>query len=376
MSESDSSISPILLSPGVAALHPAVRSACCRQIINPRGGEFVETYRSIESRLQAMLGTRQDVLLIGGNGTQAMELAVANTVSPGDPVLVVSQGEFGNRFIDILRSYGASVHVLRVPPGSVVSTEELQSALFAAGRIHACFLVHVETSVGTRCDLQNLAAVVRQSHPNALIVVDCMTSLAAHEIRFDEWDIDVVVSAGHKAIGGPVGISFVGFSDRAWRICERSCNTGFWGNLTEMRRFHRQGQSRHVLPLPSFFGLAAALDLIDETGLQGFRRHLAGLAGAARTGLGESGLQLVVPSSSAARTVTCAWLPEDASVTELVQFLRDECGVEIATGRGQGSNRMIRIGHLGLATNLPDLNSALNAIRNCLYANSATPVPA
>src|SRR5262245_44797695 len=138
----------IFLSPGLAPLHERVRRACARQTINPRGTVFTKTYRRIEAGLQGLLGTGQEVLRVPGNGTQAMELAAANTVRPGDRVLVVSQGEFGDRFAAILRAYGADVVVLRGLVGEPLSPGALLSVLKDAGPVRAVFLTHVETSVG------------------------------------------------------------------------------------------------------------------------------------------------------------------------------------------------------------------------------------
>jgi aspartate aminotransferase-like enzyme len=313
-----------------------------------------------------MLGTTQDVLLAGGNGTQAMELTVANLVNAGDRVLVVSQGEFGNRFAEILKCYRADVHVLSILVGPPVSDEIVESMLRKVGPVDACFLVHVETSVGIRCDLEILAATIRRQCPKSLIVVDAMTSLGAHEIQFDAWGLDAIVSSGHKAIGGPMGIGFIGLSDRAWRRCARVTNPRFTGDLNRMRESHRRGQSRHVLPMQPFFGVDEALRMISEIGLTAFRAHLDDLASYTRTRLQELGLELTAASPLLARSVTCAWLPPHVSAIALVQKLIREFGIEIATGRGPWQDRMVRIGHLGLGSSRTDLEIVTSSLAECL----------
>lgn len=365
---------PTLLSPGFVPLHDRVRSACSWQVINPRGSTFSRLYRSIEHVLQQFLGTSNDVLLTSGSGTQAMELAAANTITAGDAVLVVSQGTFGDRFATILSStIGASVRVFRPPMDEPISRRQLAAELRAFPGVRAVVLVHIETSTGLCNDLASLATCIRTVAPEALMIVDAMSSLAAHELCCDEWGLDVVVSAGHKVCGAPSGLGFVSLSDRAWHACDHVPRRPFVGHFPEMREYHRRGHSQFVLPQHALVGLATALHMIEEMGIDRFRERLATHARLTRDALLAAGLRPVVRDAWGARSVTCAWTPPHVSAVTLVEKLRDFYDVEIGTGRGSFEDCMIRIGHMGTAVTQNSLLRALNAIQECLIESDGKP---
>jgi len=203
-----------LLTPGPTPVPPEVLAAISQPIIHHRGPDFKPIYERSLTRLREVFRTDQDVLLFGAAGTGAMESAVANLCSPGERVLVVSAGHFGERWRSIASAYGAEVEALEYEWGEIPSAEDVVARLQELGGEKAVFITHSETSTGVVCDLQSLAAAV--SEQGALSVVDAVSSLGAVPLETDGWGLDVVVSGSQKALMTPPGLAMTSVSERAW----------------------------------------------------------------------------------------------------------------------------------------------------------------
>ena len=320
-----------------------------------------------------LLGTDQTIFLANGNGTEMMQLVVDNLFWEDARILVINGGAFSDRFIEVLegnplqgdiratsdsrRISNRRISELKVKIGKPADTNEL-ARMLSTTCFDAVVVVHCETSNGELCDLEVISRTVRELQPEALLVVDALTSVAAHEICFDEWGIDAMIGASHKVIGGPLGIGFIGLSERAFYHCKnlRRCN-----NFLRMLPYHLNGQSEFALAQNVFFGFEKALEfIVEEIGPAEYRRQVQELASVTRRFLTNAGMDLV--PHSPANAVTCFWLPENVKATELERLVEEKYDIPIVTGRGDYVERIVRIGHLGLHYNTEQLNQALPKI--------------
>jgi aspartate aminotransferase-like enzyme len=215
-----------LMTPGPTPVPPQVMAALSLPMVHHRAPEFRELLTGLLAGLRQVFRTQNDVLLYAGSGTACMEGAVANLCSPGDRVLVVSAGNFGERWIGIAEAYGCDVQTLAYEWGEVPSADDVATKLDELGGAHAVFLTHSETSTGVVSDLEELVARIRPS--GALVVVDAISSLGAVPLEMDEWGIDVVVSGSQKALMCPPGLGLVSASARAYEAARRATAPRFY----------------------------------------------------------------------------------------------------------------------------------------------------
>jgi aspartate aminotransferase-like enzyme len=345
--------------PGPTSLPPAVREAGGRQMINHRGPEFAALLERIRRGLQPFFGTANDVVLLTCAGTGGLEAAIVNLLSPGDPVLAVSVGAFGDRFAEIAATYGAAVTRLEVPWGEAATPEALADALARApvGGYRAILLTHNETSTGVINPIPHLAAVARERAPDALLLVDGISAVGAAPFRQDEWGIDVLVSGSQKAWMAAPGMAFLSLSPRAWEATERARMPRFYLDLRKHRESATAGQTPWTPAVAVMFQLDAGLRLMHEEGMEAvFLRHAA-CAAATRAGLEAVGFRLLPHPSVASPTVTAAWIPADLDWKAFNAALQAQ-GLVLAGGQGRLRGKILRLGHLGDVT-LPDVLSAI-----------------
>jgi serine---pyruvate transaminase len=346
-----------LLTPGPTPVPPEVLAAISRPVIHHRGSDFKPVYERTLLRLREVFRTDQDVLVFGAAGTGAMESAVANLCSPGERVLVVSAGHFGERWRTIASAYGAEVETLEYEWGEIPSADDVAGRLRELGGAKAAFITHSETSTGVVCDLQALGAAI--SEQGALSVVDAVSSLGAVPLETDAWGLDVVVSGSQKALMTPPGLAMVSASERAW------------AGLGESPRFYfdwertRKGQSTldapFTPPVSLVAGLDVALGILLDQGLEAvFDRHVR-LGRACREGAKAMGLELFSPDDDRSAVVTAIRAPEGIDATELVRGLRDRFGITIANGQATLKGKIFRIGHIGYF-DVFDITTALAAV--------------
>ncbi|HWP63338.1 MAG TPA: alanine--glyoxylate aminotransferase family protein [Candidatus Binatia bacterium] len=354
--------------PGPTSLPSAVREAGARQMINHRGPEFAAMLGRVTEGLKPFFGTSNDLVLLTCAGTGGLEAAVVNTCSPGDRVLAVSIGAFGDRFAKIASVYGAEVTKLDVEWGRAAEPDLLREALRAApaGGYRAVLLTHNETSTAVMNPVAELAAVVRELQPEALILVDGISGVGAVPFEQDAWDLDVVVSGSQKAWMVAPGMVFLALSERAWRATGEARMPRFYLDVVKARESAAAGQTPWTPAVSVLFQLDVALRLMAEEGREAiFARHEA-CAAATRAGLTALGFELFADERYASRTVTAVHLPEDLDWKAFNGEVKRR-RVVLAGGQGKLSGRIFRVGHLGTVT-LDEILGAIGVIEEALLA--------
>jgi len=332
--------------PGPTPLPEEVREAQAAPMIDHRGTEFGEMQREITAGIAGLIGTRGEVLLLTGSGSGALEAAVVNTLSPGDRVLVVSIGAFGDRFAKIASAFGAQVERFEVPWGSAADPAALREHLAVNPAYRAVLLTHNETSTGITNPLRELASVIRQAPGDPLLLVDGISGLGAMPFEMDEWGIDLVVSASQKAWMGSPGIAIAALGERAWSAAETARMPRVYWDFAEARKWAEKGQTPWTPAVSVVFGLRVGVRrLVAEGRERTWARHAA-IASAVQAGLEGLGLELVAAPEDRSHTVTAAWLPDGLEWGPFNAAMRAK-GLIVAGGQGAWAGRILRFGHMG-----------------------------
>jgi serine---pyruvate transaminase len=345
-----------LLTPGPTPVPPEVLAALSQPIVHHRSPDFRPVYERCLSRLGEVFRTAGEVLLFGSAGTGAMESALANLCSPGDRILVVSAGHFGERWAAIAAAYGAEIEKLEYAWGEVPAAEDLSARLRELGGAKAVLITHSETSTGVVADAQALTAAAGEA--GALSVVDAVSSLGAVPLETDAWSVDVVVSGSQKALMTPPGLAMVSVSARAWE--SRGDAPRFYFDWERTRKAQANLDAPFTPPVSLVAGLDVALGLLLDGGLEAaFDRHIR-LGRACREGVKAMGLELFSPDDDSSAVVTAIRAPEGIDATDVVRELRDRFGITIANGQGHLKGKIFRIGHIGYF-DVFDITTALAA---------------
>jgi len=349
-----------LLAPGPTPVPPAVLLAMAQPMIHHRTPEYEALFADVRRDLRLLFQCKNEVLMFAASGTGAMEGAVVNTLSPGDRVIVVRGGKFGERWADICQAYGLHVLPVDVPYGKSVDPAAVAEALERAPASKAVFATHSETSTGALHDIQALAGIVRGTE--ALLVVDAITSLGVMDLPMDAWGVDVVVSGSQKALMLPPGLSFAALSDRAWERVPLARLPRFYFDFARERKAIVGNQSAYTPAVSLVVGLRETLRLILTEGLPGvFARHDR-LARAARAGVQALGLTLFAEHPGAACTAVTA--PPGIDGGAVVKRMRKR-SITIAGGQGSMKGKMFRISHMGYVDSF-DVLTALGALEMVL----------
>jgi aspartate aminotransferase-like enzyme len=333
--------------PGPTPLPAEVREAQAAPMIDHRGTEFGEMLREISAGVAELIGTSGDVLLLTGSGSGALEAAVVNTLSPGDRVLAVTIGSFGDRFAKIAAAFGAQVERFEVPWGEAAEPATLAAHLAANPPYRAVLLTHNETSTGVTNPLRDLVAAVRNAPGDPLVLVDGISGLGAMPFEMDAWRIDLVVSASQKAWMGSPGIAIAAMSERAWAANATARMPRAYWDLAEARNWAEKGQTPWTPAVSVLFGLRVGVGrLMAEGKEQTWARHAA-IAAAVQAGLEALGLRLVATPRDRSSTVTAAWLPEGLEWAPFNAAMRAR-GLVVAGGQGAWAGRILRFGHMGV----------------------------
>jgi aspartate aminotransferase-like enzyme len=356
--------------PGPTPLPDAVREAGSRQMVNHRGPEFKELLGRVTTGLQRGFKTENDVLIMSCSGTGGLEAAIVNFLSPGDSVLSVSIGVFGDRFAKIAMRYGADVTKRSVAWGHAAQPDDVRAALrelAAAGKpAKAVLLTHNETSTGVTNPLEELAAAVHAEAPDALILVDGISGLGAVPFETDAWALDVVVTGSQKSWMVPPGLAMASVSPRAWEASERATMPRFYFDLAAHRDSAAKGETPWTPAVGVCFALDVALSLIEAEGYPAiFARHAA-CGAATRAGLSAMGIQLFADPQVASNTVTSALVPEGVEWSALSKEVRAR-GLVLAGGQGSLTGKLFRVGHLG-AVSVDDILRSLEILEEAAVA--------
>jgi aspartate aminotransferase-like enzyme len=352
-----------LMTPGPTPIPPEVEEAMSRAIVYHRGPEFRAVLERVLPRLSELFRTPRSVALFTSSGTGAMESAVANLVSPGDRVLVVSAGNFGDRWIQIARRYGADVLELRYAWGETPNPDDVAARLAEAGGATAVFCTHCETSTGVVSDVRAIAERARAA--GSLSVVDAISALGALPLEQAEWGIDVVVSGSQKALMTPPGLALASPSAAAMEAARRASAPRYYLDWDRTLRSQAAMLNPFTPAVGLIVGLDVALDLLLRDGLEAAWERAAALGRACRAGVGAMGLELFSPDEDRSAVVTAIRVPEDVDGVAIVRAMREQSGVTVAGGQGELKGRIVRIGHIGYV-GVDDVAAALEALGRAL----------
>ena len=355
---------PNLRIPGPTSLPDVVREAGARQMVNHRGPEFAALQNGIIERLKKFYKTENDVLIVTAAGTGGLESAIVSFLSPGDRVLAITIGAFGDRFAKIATVYGADVTKLAFDWGRAADVARVREALAAGGPWKAVLMTQNETSTAVTNPIQQLAAAVRSLAPDALIIVDAISGLGAVPFETDAWGLDVVVSGSQKAWMVAPGLSFVSVSPRAWEAAAVAKMPKFYFDLAAHKTSAEAGQTPWTPAVAVMFQLDAALALMEQEGLDDIWKRHAAVGAAVRAGLTTLGFELLADPAYASDTVTSAWMPADLDWKAFNGKLR-KLGLVVAGGQGPLKGKIFRIGHLGHVT-VPAILNAMAVLEQAL----------
>jgi len=356
--------------PGPTPVPPRVMRAAARPVVNHRGAAFRELYKQVTAELKNVFQTQGEVMIITGSGTAAMEAAVVNLVSPGEKVLVLVGGKFGERWGEIARAYGAQVIEWRYDWRQGAEPEELARRLAADPDIVAVFATHNESSTGVMNDIEGLSRArdLGGRRHRALLIVDSVSALGGAPLPMDAWGVDAVVTGSQKCLMVPPGLSFVALGQRALERLEQITTGRYYLDLRAYRKAAAAGESPYTPAVTLVFALQEALAMLAEEGLENsFARHRL-MRDMVRAGIKALGLPLWTDERWASPTVTAVEGAPGLEVEPFRKLVRDRFGVELAGGQGELKGRIFRIGHMGYAGPL-DMIAALAAIEQGLAAS-------
>jgi aspartate aminotransferase-like enzyme len=339
-------------------------------MMNHRGPEFAQVLRRVTDGLNWMFQTSSDVLSATTSGTGGLEMAIVNTLSPGDTVLSVSIGSFGDRFRNIAKAYGANPIAYSLEWGEAADPKEIGRLLDENPGVRAVTVTHNETSTGVTNPIEEIAKEVRAR--DKLILVDAVSSMSSIPCPVERWDLDVVVSGSQKGWMVPPGLAFVSMSERAWAANAEAKMPRFYFDAVKTRDSLAKLQNPWTPAMSVYFALDKAFEMMRAEGLEGiFTRHQA-IADYTRERVKGMGLKLVpVDERFASNTVTAVWWPEGIDGKALSKRAREEFGVVIGGGQGKLEGKIFRIGHLGWVQR-PDVEQALDVVEKLLQEAKAT----
>jgi aspartate aminotransferase-like enzyme len=336
-----------LLAPGPTPVPPEALLAMAMPIIHHRSPDFLPVLDSAKKGLQWLYQTKNDVLIICSTGTGGMVGAVNNFFSPGDKALVINAGNFGERWTKICKAYNLTVEEIKIDWGYTVRPEDVEKALKNDPSIKGVFVQASETSTGVYHNIEALAKIVRK-HENTIFVVDAISALVAHDLKMDEWGIDVLIGGSQKGLMLPPGLAFVGVSEKAWKFADKATSPKFYFNFKKERENLAKNQTSFTSPVSLIIGLNECLKIVQAEGLENaFKRHER-LAHATREAVKALGLTLF-SKESPSNAVTAIDAPNGLDGQEIYKNLRVKYGITAAGGQGQAKGKIFRIAHLGYA---------------------------
>lgn len=363
-----------LFTPGPTPLLPAAQRAMAAADIHHRTADFRAIFQKVLSDLKQFIGTQNDVLLLSSSGTGAMEAAVSNLTSPGDRVLVITAGKFGERWVDLVQAYQCKVNVAEAPYGQTVSLETVKSKLSAETKV--VYMQASESSTGASHDVSGVARLLTGT--DTLLVVDAITGLGTTHFEVDTWGIDVIIGGSQKAVMIPPGLAYLAVSGRAWERMDSAKQLRYYFDLKRERKAAAKGESAFTPPIALIAGLAAAMDYIRDAGkgdLVAGREaliHNAEVAAAmTRAAAKALGLKLFSPTAPGA-ALTALVPPNGVSSNDIVKQFREQFGAVVANGQGEMKGQLFRIAHLGYYDYLDTIGiiAALEQVLTSLKAST------
>ncbi len=345
-----------LLAPGPTPIPPEILTAMSMPIIHHRSTDFIPVFDAARKGLQWLYQTKNDVLILCSTGTGGMVGSVNNFFNAGDKVLVINGGKFGERWTKICQAYGLQVEEIAVDWGYAIKPEIVEAALKKSPEIKGVFVQATETSTGVNHDIEALSRIVKK-RSDTIFVVDAISALVAHDIKTDEWGIDVMVGGSQKGLMLPPGLSFVSVNEKAWKMSEKSKAPRFYFNFKKEREAQIKNQTNFTSAVTLIIGLNESIKLLQKEGLDNvFKRHEQ-IAGATRQAIKAIGLKLYSKESHS-NSVTAISAPEGLDGQAIYKTLKDRYGITAAGGQGHAKGKIFRIAHLGYS----DLFDVITAV--------------
>ena len=346
--------------PGPTPCPNEVLQAMTKQMINHRGPEFGQIINGVTAKLKEVFQTKNDVFLLTGSGTGGLEVAIVNTLSPGDKVLSVSIGVFGERFATIARQFGAEVIPLEFEWGKAADIGTIRRALEAEPEIKAVLVTHNETSTGVTDDLAQISSTVKEF--DKLLLIDAISGLGSVNLPVDDWHCDVVVTASQKGWMAPPGLAMVSVSEEAWRAHKKAKMPRFYWDFAKAKSYLEIGQTPWTPCITVVFALSVSLKMMLKEGLANiFARH-ARVAKVARDSVKSLGLPLFADEKYASNTVTAVAGSNGLDVKKMLRIMREEHQIVLGGGQLSLGGKIFRIGHMGWVAE-DDIDVVISALK-------------
>jgi len=346
--------------PGPTPCPKEVLQAMSRQMINHRGPQFAQMLGDVTAKLKQLFQTKEDVFLLTGSGTGGLEAAIVNTLSPGDKVLSVSIGVFGERFASIAQQFGAEVVPLKFEWGKAADVDAVRQALKTEPKVKAVLVTHNETSTGVTNDLEAICQAVKEF--DKLLLVDAISSLGSINLPVDDWHCDVVVTASQKGWMVPPGLAMVSVSQEAWQAHAKAKMPRFYWDFTKAKNYLEKGETPWTPVISIVFGFAVALDMMLAEGLPNIIARHGRVAQAARDGVKSLGLSLFAEERYASNTVTAVAASNGLDPKKMNKILREEHQIVLSGGQQRLDGKIFRIGHLGWV-NEDDIKQVISTLK-------------
>src|ERR1700675_5023250 len=339
-----------LFTPGPTPLLPAAQFAEAAFTAHHRTADFRNLFTRVLADMKEFIGTQDDVLVLACSGTGVMEASVSNLTSPGDKVLVLTAGKFGERWTGLTKAFGCSVDVLTSPYGQTFSLNDIRAKLTPDVRV--VFMQATESSTGVRHDVEGIAKIVRAQGDGTLLVVDAITGLGTTHLNVDSWGVDVIIGGSQKALMMPPGLAYCAVSERAWKRMDTTTSPRYYFDLRKERKSAAKGESAYTPATSLFAALGAALEFVRGMGDGDLSKGREALVDNAelcaemtRAGAEALGLKLYAASPGAALTAICS--PAGVDSGKIVKEFRETFDAVVANGQGEMKGQLFRIAHIG-----------------------------
>jgi len=343
-----------LFTPGPTPLLPAAQTAMASFTAHHRTADFKALFQRVLADMKEFIGTKNDVLVLACSGTGVMEASVSNLTSPGDKVLVLTAGKFGERWTGLAKAFGCNVDVLEAPYGRTFSLDDVRARV--TSDVRAVYVQATESSTGARHDIQGIAKIVREcggdSGNDPLLVVDAITGLGTTHLDVDAWGVDVIIGGSQKALMMPPGLGYCAVSERAWKRMDKTTSPRYYFDLRKERKSAAKGETAYTPATSLFAALGAALEFIRGMGKGDIAKGREELVNNAelcaemtRAGATALGLKLYASPPAAALTAICA--PDGLDSGKIVKEFRESFDAVVANGQGEMKGQLFRIAHIG-----------------------------
>ena len=358
----------LLLGPGPSSVHPRVLQAMTLPVVGHLDPIFFHVMDDVGEALRQIFHTTNFMTLpLSSTGTGAIEAACANILEPGDTMVVCRNGFFGDRMADIAQRCEAETHIVDSPWGKPVDVQMLADELGKHPNVKAVGVVHAETSTGVLSPVKEIAELAHRH--GALVLVDAVTSLGGHDVRMDDWDLDVCFSATQKCLGAPPGLAPISLGPRAMEVINTRSSTvqSFYFNLKDLESYWSQTRAyHHTSPISMTYALREALRILMEEGLENRIQRHARVAAALRAGLEALGLDLFADPNHRLNPLTSVQVPDGVEDTAVRRKLLDDYNIEIGGGLGALRGKVWRIGLMGDSAREFNVFALLSALERIL----------